>query len=194
MRVANIFIVITQELVRKVSARLPIIIVLFMIVFMYIRIPECYDVIEPETKIHYRLERFGTYAKLYISHSGTFGSDYVEFNHTAICFPKFYYVAPDTLIFIDDNSFYGREVKSEQFVIEQINRLPYPELGRPNSTHEDYVKYKEVERINDSIKSLIDAKNHYTIYIHDHASGITICNPQRIRVAKKEAPFAFRGS
>lgn len=141
-----------------------------------------------ETNTYYKLEQVNDNARLYISRTDTFGSDYVEFHYTPATFPEFYFVAPDTLIFIDDNGFYGRDVKSDQFIIEQMDRRSSPGLG-PDSNYDDYLIMIEADRIRDSINTVLQARPHYSIRIHDYATGITIFNPQKEKIASKGDPF-----
>lgn len=155
--------------------------------------PQTYEVVEPETQVHYKLERFGTYARLYISRTDTFGFDYVEFNHTAIFFPEIYYVEPDTLYFIDRGSTYRRDVKCDRFVIKTIDKIFFRGLG-PGSTKEDVIKLKKADEQSDSIRTVFNAKPHYKIRFTDRARGISIYNPQGEQTAKKEALYTFRGS
>lgn len=154
--------------------------------------PGSYEVVEPETQVHYKLERFGTYARLYLSYSDRFGSDYIEFNHTAISFPEIYFIEPDTLYFIDNSQFYFRHLNSDQFVIKQINLISSEDL---DSTRYDRIASAiKASEIRDSIRSVIYAKPRYTIWFFDYATGIMILNPQKEVVAKKKDWYVFRGS
>lgn len=171
----------------------PAVFILLLIWLVKYCSPQTYEVVEPETQVHYKLERFGGSARLYISRTDTFGSDYVEFNHTAIFFPEIYYVEPDTLYFIDDGSFYLRDVKFDRFVIKTIDKISFLGPGPP-STKEDVMKIEKNAEQSDSIRTAFNAKPHYKIRFTDYARGISIYNPQGEQTANKEAPYTFRGS
>ena len=148
-----------------------------------------YKVYESETKLHYKLDRVGDNARLYISHTDTFGTDFVEFYHTAVYFPEFYYINPDTLYIVDKNGFFIRSTKSSQFDIEVIN-LVSPRV----TTLEELGKSEEISMENIRIRAEIQEKAKYIIRISDYASGITIYNAQNEVLAKDVNQFIFRGS
>ena len=183
---------IANFLLRSKMARL---IVIILLIYLLVKScnPDTFEAVEPETQVHYQLKRFGTYARLYISRTDTFGSDYIEFNHTAIFFPEIYYVEPDTLYFIDKGSFYLRDVECDRFVIKTIDKISSPGIG-PGSTREDVLKLKREAEQSDSIRKVFKAKPHYKIRIVDYATGFVIYNPEGEETVSEMNSFIFRGS
>lgn len=153
-----------------------------------------YKVYESETKLHYKLDRVGDNARLYISHTDTFGTDFVEFYHTTVCFPEFYYVNPDTLYIVDKNGFFIRSFKSSQFDIEVINLVSPTTFVPGVTTLEELEKSEEISMENKRIRADVQEKSKYIIRISDYASGITIYNAQNEVIAKDVNQFIFRGS
>ena len=177
------------------------IVLLLTILFKICGIRDTYEVFIPEYNVHYKLERFGDYARLYISHTEKFGSDYIEFNHTPISFPKFYYVAPDTLYFIDDGGFYFRSMRDQHFIIKKIDLVRLPDLGPAVedsagrviiTTPPDYFKKKAIRDEQEIECKNIQERATNSISIGDYASGITVFESYEI-VAKDQDAFVLAG-
>lgn len=163
------------------------------ILFMLCRGPQSFEVFIKDTNVYFKLERFGTYARLYISHSDKFGEDYVEFSHTAIMFPEFYYVDLDTLYFVDTDDWYCRSIKSNQFVIKKINLLNPPEIIVGVTTVDEYEKGESASRETQRVLTSIQERSTNSIRISDYASGITVYNSNNEVVARDVDPLVLAG-
>ena len=192
-----------NNLIRGIARHkgLILIILTLIILFKMCTIRDTYEVFIPEYNVHYKLERFGDYARLYVSHTDTFGADYIEFNHTPIFFPKFYYVDPDTLYFIDDGGWYFRSIKDQHFIIKKIDLVRLPKLGPAVedsvghviiTTPPDYFKKKAIRDEQEIECKNIQERATNTIHIGDYASGITVFGSHEI-VAEDHDAFVLAG-
>lgn len=130
----------------------------------------------PEMNVYLKLDRstFGKTARLGISRSDDVATDYIRFNYTQVSGPDIYYVKPDTFYVIDSNSFYIKDIKSNQFNMRYINQIHPQATLEPQSDTYDYFKIMENLEREDSI---INAKKHYSMVISDNAGRLTVLNP-----------------
>ena len=143
-----------------------------------------YEIIDPENGIHYKLTKRDGSARLYISHTDSFGPDFVDFRYKGIALPELYYVEPDTIYIIDENSNYVRDINARHFVIKHVDLL-YPQLAHPDSGAIQFKNYLDSLDAVSAERAIIRAKPHYTIDIMENANGISVFNPQGELITRK---------